>query len=200
MILFGANTSHAKGRVERANRTLQDRLVKEMRLHGISSVDDSNLFLEAFRADFNERFSKPPINDKDAHRPLADHDNLDDILTWQEDRTVTNSLSVQYDRVVYLLEPNNTTRDLRRKKVRIYDYPDGTIEIKYEGLPLPFSTYDKVRQVKQADIVSNKRIGAVLKFVQEKQKTQSVKRSKKAPTRRAQKQVARERQINPAVL
>ena len=107
---------------------------------------------------------------------------------------------MQYDRVVYLLEPNNTTRDLRRKKERVYDYPDGTIELKYEGLPLPFSTFDKVRQVKQADIVSNKRLGAVLKFVQEKQETQSVKRSKKAPTRRAQKQVARERQVNPAIL
>ena len=107
---------------------------------------------------------------------------------------------MQYDRVVYLLEPNDIARDLKRKKVRIYDYPDGTIDIKHDGLSLPYSVFDKVRQVKQADIVSNKRLGAVLKFVQEQQEEVSYKRSQKAPKRRAQKQLVRERQVNPAVL
>ena len=195
-----ANTSQAKGRVERANRTLQDRLVKELRLHGISTIEDGNAFLEGFRLDYNQRFGKAPLNDKDVHRPLSEFDDLEDTMTWQEDRTVTNSLTVQYDRVIYLLEPSDITRDLKRKKVRVYDYPDGTIDIKYDGLSLPYSVFDKVRQVKQADIVSNKRLGAVLKFVQEQQEEMSYKRSQNAPKRSMQKQRAKERQANPAVL
>jgi len=73
---------------------------------------------------------------------------------------------------------------------------------KYEGVDLPYSLFDKVRQVKQADIVSNKRLGAVLKYVQEQQQAKAVERSKSAPKRRGQRQIARERfrETNPAAL
>ena len=195
-----ANTSQAKGRVERANRTLQDRLVKELRLQGINSIEDGNDFLDGFRIDYNRRFGKVPANDKDVHRTLSEFDILEDTMTWQEDRTVTNSLTVQYDRVMYLLEPNDTTLELRRKKVRIYDYPDGTIDIKYDGLSLPYSVFNKVSGVKQADVVSNKRLGAALKFVQEKQKETAFARSTSAPKRSMQKQSIRERRVNSAAL
>jgi hypothetical protein len=109
---------------------------------------------------------------------------------------------VQYDRVIYLLKPTDLTKGLRRKKVRVHDYPDGTIAIRYEGVDLPYSIFDKVRQVKQADIVSNKRLGAVLKHVQEQQQKQAVERSRKAPKRRGQRRIAAEcfRAINPAAL
>ena len=103
-------------------------------------------FLDDFRIDYNRRFGKVPANDKDAHRTLSEFDILEETMTWQEDRTVTNSLTVQYDRVMYLLEPNDTTLELRWKKVRIYDYPDGTRDIKYDGLSLPYSVFDKVSQ------------------------------------------------------
>jgi transposase len=143
---------------------------------------------------------RPPAT-KDLHRPLTELDDLDEVLSWQEERTVSNSLTVQYDRVVYLLEPNDVTVGLRRKKARIRDYPDGTIAVKYDGADLPYSVFDKARQVKQADIVSNKRLGAVLKHVQEQQQIQAVERSKKAPTRRGQRRSASERfrEANPAV-
>ena len=59
---------------------------------------------------------------------------------------MTNSLTVQYDRVVYLLEPNDITLALRHKKVQIYDYPDGTIELRHDGLPLTCTVFDKARQ------------------------------------------------------
>lgn len=119
---------------------------------------------------------------------------------WQEDRTVSRSLTVQYDRVVYLLEPAGIAKDLQRKKVRIFDYPDGTIAIKCQGTDLPYSVFDKVRQVKQADIVSNKRLGSVLQIVKEQQRVKSVERSKSAPQRRGQKRICKEtyRKINPA--
>jgi hypothetical protein len=62
--------------VERANQTLQDRLVKEMRLRGIDTIEAANAYTPEFIADFNTRFGKPSRNPKDMHRPLAEHENL----------------------------------------------------------------------------------------------------------------------------
>ena len=75
-----ANTPQAKGRVERANKTLQDRLVKEMRLRGINNMQQGNEYLPEFMADFNARFAVLPRSTLDAHRPLLAHQNLDQIL------------------------------------------------------------------------------------------------------------------------
>lgn len=194
-----ANSSQAKGRVERVNRTLQDRLVKELRLADISDMAAANAFLPSYIERFNAQFAKPPLQDKDLHRPLRDHDDLDDILTWQEDRTVSNSLTVQYDKVIYLLKPDDFSRKLKRKKVRMYDYPDGTIDIRYQGRSLPFSHFDKIRQVKQADVVSNKRLGATLELCRERQAVERVRRSQRGPARRAQAKQLKERTLNPAV-
>jgi len=195
-----ANSSQAKGRVERVNKTLQDRLVKEMRLEGIDTMQQANEYLPTFIEQFNAKFAKEPVSPTDLHRSLTELDQLDEILSWQEDRTVSHSLTVQYDRVVYLLEPTGIAKDLQRNKVRVFDYPDGTVAIKYEGTDLPYSVFDKVRQVKQADIVSNKRLGSVLKLVKEQQKAKSIERSKSAPQRRGQKRICKEtyRKINPA--
>lgn len=99
-----ANTSQAKGRVERMNGTLQDRLVKELRLRGISAMPTANAFAPAFIADFNARFGKPPRSDFDAHRPLRVDEDLTRIFTWREWRKVSQSLTLQYDKVMYLLE------------------------------------------------------------------------------------------------
>ena len=197
-----ANSSQAKGRVERVNKTLQDRLVKEMRLEGIDTMEQANAYLPTFIEQFNAKFAKEAANPTDLHRSLTELDQLDEILSWQEERTISHSLTVQYDRVVYLLEPTDLAKDLQRKKVRVFDYPDGTIAIKYEGTDLPYSVFDKVRQVKQADIVSNKRLGSVLQIVKEQQRVKSVERSKSAPQRRGQKRLCREtyRQVNPAAL
>jgi len=114
-----ANTSQAKGRVERANLTLQDRLVKELRLAGISTIDAGNAFLPGFMEDFNRRFAKAPLSDKDVHRPLSEHDHLDDAFAWKEERTVSTSLTLQYDKVMFMLEPNEITRPLARQRVTV---------------------------------------------------------------------------------
>ena len=76
-----ANTPQAKGRVERANQTLQDRLVKELRLLGISDMQAGNTYLPEFRQDFNRRFAVQPRSTHNAHRPLLKTENLDVILT-----------------------------------------------------------------------------------------------------------------------
>src|SRR4051794_40164821 len=93
-----ANSSQAKGRVERAHKTLQDRLVKELRLAGASSLAEGNALLPAFMADYNARFAKPPANGKDLHRPLRDEDNLEDAFAWKEECTLSRALTLQYAR------------------------------------------------------------------------------------------------------
>jgi hypothetical protein len=120
-----ANTPQAKGRVERANKTLQDRLVKELRLMQIDTIDEANAMLPAFLEDYNARFGKEPRNPKDLHRPLSPEDKLDDVFAWREERTVSESLTLQYDKVIFILEPTPITRSLRRKRVTVADYPDG---------------------------------------------------------------------------
>lgn len=90
-----ANSSPTKGRVERANLTLQDRLVKELRLRGINTMADANVWAPCFMADYNARFGKPPRSTFDAHRPLREDEHLDEMLTWREQRRVTKALTVQ---------------------------------------------------------------------------------------------------------
>ena len=134
-----ANSSQAKGRVERANGTLQDRLVKEMRLRDIDTMAAGNAFLPTFMADYNARFAKPPFDERDLHRPLAGDDDLDDAFAWKEDRTVSKNLTLQYDQVLFILEPNEITRSLAGKRVMVLDYPDGRFAIRHNGVDLPLS-------------------------------------------------------------
>jgi hypothetical protein len=182
-----ANSSQAKGRVERANQTLQDRLVKELRLAGISTMEAGNAFLPGFLADHNRRFAKAPRDARNLHRPLGPDDDLDEVLAWKEDRTVSNSLTLQYDKVIFILEPTAITRGLARKRVTVVNYPDGRLAIQHNGVDLPYRTFDKLQQVNQAAIVENKRLGPVLAYIAERQKERDMSRSKKAPRRQGQR-------------
>ena len=87
----------------RANLTLQDRLVKELRLRGISNMPDANAFAAHFMASYNARFAKPPRSEHNCHRPLHSDEDLDLIFAWREARRVSQRLTVQYDKVLYLL-------------------------------------------------------------------------------------------------
>ena len=120
---FCANTSAAKGRVERAHLTLQDRLVKEMRLQGISSMEDANSFAQCFIDDFNARFAKPPKSEIDVHRALHPNDNLDEVFTWREQRCVSKNLTIQYNKEMYLLEDSELSRKYRGHYIETYCNP-----------------------------------------------------------------------------
>jgi hypothetical protein len=178
-----ANSSQAKGRVERAHKTLQDRLVKELRLAGIGTIEAANAFLPAFVADYNARFAKEPRLAEDLHRPLAPHDDLDGALTWREERTVTGSLTLHYNKVLFLLEPTDVARGLARKRVTVHEFPDGRLTIRHQGVDLPYRTFDKLRRVDQAAVVENKRLGAVLAVIRERQAETARKRNRNAPSR-----------------
>ncbi len=90
--------------MERANLTLQDRLVKKLRLRKISSREAANEFATRFIADFNVRFAKPAQRDHDVHRPVRADEDLDLIFSWRVQRKVSRSLTLQHDRIIYLLE------------------------------------------------------------------------------------------------
>ncbi|MBB6146845.1 hypothetical protein HNQ77_004826 [Silvibacterium bohemicum] len=178
-----ANTPQAKGRVERANRTLQDRLVKELRLRQLSTMDEANQFLPEFMEDYNKRFAKDAANPKDLHRPIRSEENIREAFAWREERTVSGSLTLQYDKVVFLLEPNDFTRELARKRVTVSDYPDGRLVITYNGRPLSYSKFDTLRQVTQGAVVDNKRLGAALAVIKQGQERNGAHRSQHGPRR-----------------
>jgi transposase len=178
-----ANSSQAKGRVERANLTLQDRLVKELRLRGINTRETANAFVPHFIADFNARFAKPPKSDFNAHRPLRADENLDIIMTWREPRHVTKSLTVQYDRVIYRLDVTDTSRKLVNQYVDVYEYPDGRIEIRANGVALAHSEYDKLSEIDQGAVVEHKRLSHVLQVAQLMQADRDNRRASGSPSR-----------------
>jgi hypothetical protein len=178
-----ANSPQAKGRIERAFGTLQDRMVKELRLAGISTIAAANTWLPGFIASYNARFGRQPSNGKDLHRPLAASDNLDEVLTWREVRTVTNNLILYYDRMMLLLEPTPFARGLARKKVDVVNYPDGRFTVQFEGTPLPFRVFDKIQTVMPGAIVENKRLGVALAMVKEHQASYTPNKRRYDPAR-----------------
>ena len=161
-----ANTPAAKGRVERAHLTLQDRLVKELRLEGICSLEAANAFMPRFIEAYNRRFAKAPREAYDAHRAVRADEDLDLIFAWRELRKVTQSLTLHYERKLYLLPDTPENRRLIGKYVEVFQYPDGRVQIRVAGESLPYSTYDKLGAVDQGAIVENKRLGQVLRVAQ----------------------------------
>jgi hypothetical protein len=201
--LICANSSQAKGRVERANLTLQDRLVKEMRLENITGIDNANAWIETFISDFNRRFARPAKYPKNLHRTVSESSpELDDIFAWQTLRTLSKSLTFQYDKILYLVEPTEENSRIAGEKILAFDYPDGTLAFRHGNRTLKYQMFDKLDCISQGRIVDNKRLGAVLKLAQEKQDELEAAgkrtRSQSMPKRRAQIQ-AQLRAINPVL-
>jgi hypothetical protein len=149
-----ANSPQAKGRVERVIQTLQDRLPKEMRLRGISTLAAGNAYLPEFLQDFNQRFAVEPRSTVDAHRPLTAKEDLAQILTWQETRTLSQNLTLQFHKTVYQIQTNRPSYALRNAQVTVCVNPREQLTILYNGKALPYSIYNQ--QAKQAEIVSTK--------------------------------------------
>jgi transposase len=180
---FCANTSQAKGRVERANLTLQDRLVKELRLRGISTQEAANAWAPSFMADFNRRFAKPPASDHNAHRALRADEDLRQILAYRVPRKVTASLTVQYDRVMYLLDDTTTNRKLVHQYLEVVEYPDGRIEIQADGVVVPYREYDRIPNIDQGAEVDNKRLAQALAVARSLQDIRDDRRTAGSPSR-----------------
>jgi hypothetical protein len=159
VVLLCANSPQAKGRIERAYRTLQDRLLQELRLHDICTIEQANAFLPAFIVDYNRRFAKPPAEPGDAHRSCAQVD-LRTILVRRYTRKLTKDLTFQIGDVVYAIDPDPTHRFRTGMAVALIHPPDGTIEIWNKGVRVPVRFLGK-RQ-RNAPIVSSKNLDVVL--------------------------------------
>ena len=131
--------------------------MKELRLAAISTIAAANAWLPGFMATHNDRFGRAPASAKDLHRKLTPADDLDEILTWREERTVTRNLTLHYDRMMLMLDPTPLTRGLPGKKIEVVNYPDGRFAIRFDGTTLPFRVFDKIRTVRPGAIVENKR-------------------------------------------
>jgi hypothetical protein len=152
------------------NRTLQDRLVKELRFANISDIDARNAFLPSFMIAHNERFAVMPFRSEDRHRPLSvPLDKLTDILCHREQRYVGSQLSLWYDRKRIILERNLTSEELGGKYVHVYDFPDGRLEVRSKGLLLPYRVFSKDQRVSHTAIVENKRLGHSLALIKAQQ-------------------------------
>jgi len=158
-----ANTPQAKGRVERANQTLQDRLPKEMRLLNIRSHEDGNAYLPEFMTDFNQRFADDPRSQVDAHRPLTPQDDLARILTWQVTRTISKNLLVQFENVVYQIQTERPTYAMRNALVTVCADAKQNITLLYNGKSLPYTIFHK--QAKQSEVVIAKDLNTVIEKI-----------------------------------
>jgi hypothetical protein len=181
-----ANSAPAKGRVERAHLTLQDRLVKELRLAGACSMADGNALLPGFVEDYNRRFGREPQSPHDAHRPLPADEPLEDIFQLQVERKVSRNLTVQYRRVLYLLEPTAEAHAVKGQRVRIYEDDDGNVSIRAGDQELPARPFAKEPQasITPGDIVDNKLLGTVLGEIRNHQLAREQERLNAARTKR----------------
>jgi transposase len=157
-----ANTPQAKGRVERANQTLQDRLVKELRLLGISDMQAGNAYLPEFREDFNRRFAVAPRSTHDAHRPLLKTEQLDVIFTHQKTGTLSKNLTVQSNKVIYQIQSDRPDYTLRNAQVSVCENAKGEVTILYKNKPLAYTIYHK--PIRQAEVVDTKTLDHQIKL------------------------------------
>lgn len=133
-----ANSPQAKGRVERLFKTLQDRLVREMRLLGIKSVDKANEFLTTYLPKHNRKFKKEAASNADLHRPSPHSRELDRILCIKEERTVKNDFTIAHNNTLYQIE-----QATRAKMVKVEERLDGTLHLTYNGQDLRFREITK---------------------------------------------------------
>ncbi|MEO6906880.1 MAG: ISNCY family transposase [Abditibacteriaceae bacterium] len=158
--LICAQSPQAKGRVERMNQTLQDRLVKELRLQGINSMEEANAMLPTFIESLNAKFAVAPRNPRDAHRQLEHREKLDTILTLQAPRVLSKNLTLQFNNIVYQIKTARPTYAMRRAHVLVSQDREGTVTISYKGKLLQYEIHH--RQTSQAKVVDAKEINVTL--------------------------------------
>lgn len=153
--LICAHSPQAKGRVERANQTLQDRLTKELRLRDLSSLQAANAYLPEFIVDYNQRFAVAPRSTESAHRPLAKGEDLERVLTLCEQRTLSKNLTLSYNNVIYQINTKRAAYTMRGAQVEVREKSNGQLTIEYKQRPLEYTIYGEQEQ-QQAKVVEAK--------------------------------------------
>jgi transposase len=133
-----AHSPQAKGRIERLFRTFQDRLVKEMRLRGINSIEEGNQFLMEYLPRYNRRFSVPPKEKGNLHRPLPKGLDLNTILCIKTERALRNDFTVAHNTKLYQIE-----EAVQASKLMIQDRIDGSMVVLHQGRRLKYKPIDQ---------------------------------------------------------
>lgn len=154
--LICASSPQAKGRVERANQTLQDRLVKEMRLAGINDYQQANAFLTEYIPIYNHKFAVQPASSIDSHEPLRPENDLELIFTRRASRKLSKDLSFEYHRMIYQIVTDRPAYALQGRTVTVCEKEDGKIIVLLNQTPLIFKPF--MRQPKRNVIASSKDI------------------------------------------
>lgn len=145
--LIHANSPQAKGRVERVNATLQDRLVKELRLKGISDMAAANAYLPEYIEKHNARFAVAPALPVDAHRKLGlDEPSLDLILCQRYDRKISKNLEVHYKNKIYQIQSTTQSYTMRGGNVEVRD-KQGSITLIYKNKVLSYKVFHKEQRI-----------------------------------------------------
>jgi len=152
--LLCAMSPQAKGRVERAYQTLQDRLVKELRLAGINDYQEANTFLADYISVHNQNFAVQAILPADCHEPLRPENDLDLIFSQQVRRTLSKDLQFQFDRIVYQIITERPAYALQKREVTVCKSANGKITVLLNQECLDFKCF--VRQPRRAPLTSGK--------------------------------------------
>jgi transposase len=172
-----ANSPEAKGRVERANGTLQDRLVKELRLRGLNDPVSATPFLPAFMADHNARFAKPPRIAYDAHRPVRPDEDLAQIFTWQETRRISRQLTVHYKRDLYVIEDSVDNRRLRGVTAVISEDAESRVTIRANNRVVAARRFAKDHaELQPGTIVEHKHLDGAFAWIAAQQQARDAHR------------------------
>jgi transposase len=134
--LIYARSPQAKGRIERTFETLQDRLVKEMRLANICTQEAANDFLKAYLARFNRQFSKIPLSKSNLHRPVPKDLCLKDIFCIKESRHIAKDYTVRWKNRTFRIQKPRLT--MKRQRLFVLEQFDGTIRMKFQGREVAF--------------------------------------------------------------
>lgn len=197
--LIFASSAEAKGRVERMNRSLQDRLVKELRLQGISTMDEANEWSESFVNDYNDRCGQQPSRDLNLHREVARNEDLNLILAWKEERKLTTKLTVQNGDWIYVLKDTPAARELVGHRITIHVSPTEKIQLRGNGKTLNYDRQPVVRKAKQIVLVDSKNLDETLHQLRQPRLRgyQPTTAQKQADLARAKKLSAQKRQKPP---
>lgn len=143
--IINANSPQAKGRVERANRTLQDRLIKELRYHNISNMDEGNEFLCTYLVAHNKRFGKVPKLTGNAHTPLTDNEilSLDRTFSIQSTRKISKQLTISFKKSLFMIKNQRHPRSMIGKSITVSESSNGEIKLYYGDNVLE---YDIIRK------------------------------------------------------
>jgi len=139
-----ANSPQAKGRIERLFKTLQKRLVKEMRLHDICSIEQANRFAQQYRCKHNRRFATKPLDSCDYHRSVPrSQRELALVFSKQCSRKLSKNLICQHNNIQYLIKTKKPSYAMRGASVTVCELLDGEIVLLYKGRELAYKIYRK---------------------------------------------------------